>query len=329
MKHKDLWQDFENHLLNQQVTQKRINKLRSMFKAVCRFIDLKTAKREQIEKFVNGLHRNENKKIDGYNYSGSAKSDIKKFLKQYFKHTKGEDEFYPKEVSWIKTNIAKDEKPKEKEVITQRESIKLASHFRKVEFRILTLLLFDAGFRIEEMLTTRKRDLTWDTFDDEGNKCFWIKCSESKTEQRNIPIQLFTEDLKAFMNSTYFQNLKDSDLLFNISYDSYLKMLKKAGKKVLNKVITPHSLRHSSATLYAKLYEGDMIQLANRYAWSYSSKELRTYIRRSKTFHTIGAKKVFSSELLKIKEENQKLKEDFEKFKVMVLKSLGKKYKIS
>ncbi len=324
---KKLWHTFENKLLNKQVTKKRIKKLKVMFNIVNRELNLKTAQRPQIEKFVNRLNRNEFKQLDETNYSGSSKSDIKKFLKQYYKAIEGDDEFYPKKVSWIRTNISKDEQPKEKPVVSQEDITKVANHFKKPEFRILTLLLFDSGFRIQEMLSVKKKDLTFEPFDEE-NKCWWIKCSESKTEIRTVPIQLFTEEINNFVNTSYFQNLKDDDLIFNVTYASYLSSLSKSSEKVIGKVLTPHALRHSSATLYAKLYEGDMIQLANRYGWSYSSRELKTYIRRSRTFHKIGAKKVFSSELLKLKEDNKKLREEFEELKLAIeFKKLKKQLK--
>jgi len=79
--------------------------------------------------------------------------------------------------------------------------------------------------------------------------------------------------------------------------------------KVLGKKITPHALRHSSATYYAKEFDGNMMLLADRYGWTYSSKELRTYIRRSGAYQRAGAKKVFSNEVEKLREENRNVKE--------------------
>ena len=82
-----MWEKFENHLLNEGVTKKRVMKLRGMFMVVERGIqNFDNATREDIEKFVTALHRNTFKKIDGKEFSGSTKSDIKKFLKQLY-HT--------------------------------------------------------------------------------------------------------------------------------------------------------------------------------------------------------------------------------------------------
>ncbi len=306
----ELWEKFLANLHNEGVTKSRVNKLKQMFNTSSRGLKVPYSKatRDDIEDLVNRLHTDQFVKQDGKPFSGSTKSDIKKFLKQFFKWYKGDNEFYPKEVSWIKTRISKDEQPKEKPVLSIFEVEKVASAFKKIEFKTLTLCLFDSGFRIDELLSTRKKDITWEIFEGQ-QKCFWIKCNKSKTEVRKVPIPLFTEDLKTFFNSLYFKELKNDDKAFQISYVSYLIRLGKSSMKVLGKKITPHALRHSSATYYAKEFDGNMMLLADRYGWTYSSKELRTYIRRSGAYQRAGAKKVFSNEVEKLREENRNVKE--------------------
>ncbi len=285
-----------------------------MFNVVSRGItkQFDKLKRDDIEQFLDDLNRDKFKKIDGNVFSGCTKSDIKKFLKQFFKWYKGNNELYPKEVAWIKTKINKDEKPKEKPVLTKQEVIKLANTFSKPEYRILTLLLWDSGFRIQEMLSVKKQDITWENFY-ENEKCFWVKCNASKTEERKIPIPQFQEDIKSFMNSSYFQQLKDIDLIFNISYEYYLRKLKENSQSLLGKKVTCHALRHSSATFYARELDGNMNMLAERYGWAYSSDQLKTYIRRSGAYQKQGAKKVFVNELLKVREEMTALDEKHKK----------------
>lgn len=314
MRQEELWNRFENHLLNEGLTGQRIKKLRGMFNVLERGLgtDFEASTREDIERFVTALHRDTFKKISGEKLAGSTKSDIKKFLKQFYKWLKGENEFYPKEVSWLKTRISKDEMPEEKPVLDMNKVIALANSFNKIEFRILVLLLFDSGFRIMEILSVRKQDISWEEYD-ESQKCFWLQCNQSKTEKRKIPVPLFTEDLKAFFNSSYYQSLQDNEMVFQISYPYFLRKIGESSKALFNLKINPHSLRHSSATFYAREFDGNMNMLAERYGWTYSSRELRTYIRRSGAYQKAGAKKVFSNEVMRIKEENQGLKEEMAK----------------
>lgn len=313
MEQKALWTKYENYLMQSGVSRNRIDKLKFVFNTLERGLgnDFDKVTKEKIEEFVASLHRNTFKKLDGKYFSGSTKSDIKKFLRQFYKWYKGESSFYPKEVVWIKTRISKEELPKEKPVLKIEEVLQLANMFSKIEFRILVLLLFDSGFRIQEMLSVTKKDITWEEYD-ENQKCFWIQCNQSKTEKRKIPVPLFTEDLRAFANSSYFQSLKDNDKVFQITYPYFLDRLKYNSYKLLKVKISPHALRHSSATHYAREFDGNMNLLAERYGWTYSSDELRTYIRRSGAYQKAGVKKVFSNEAMRIKEENEVLREKIE-----------------
>ena len=117
------------------------------------------------------------------------------------------------------------------------------------------------------------------------------------------------------MANKYFQGLKDTELIFDLSYEYFLRKLKENSQKLLNKKVTCHALRHSSATFYAREFDGNMNMLAERYGWAYSSDQLKTYIRRSGAYQKQGAKKVFVNELLKVREEMASLSEKHEKLK--------------
>lgn len=314
MKPKDeLWDRFYKHLLNEQLTRLRIRKLKSMYSIISLNLDLAAAGRPEIEQFLDDLNINKIRKYDNKPYSGNTKVDIKKFLKQFYKWLRGNNETYPAEVSWIKTRIAKDEKPKKRPVAELKDIIKIVQGFEKYDYRIMTLLLFDSGFRIQEMISCKKKDLTWAEFD-EDDKCFWIKCNISKTFPRNVPVPLFTAEINAFFHSSYYQAKEDNDSLFKVHYEGYLHALAKHSKRVVGIPLTPHCLRHSSATFYAKEYAGNVPLLAQRYGWSYSAKELQVYVRESGAYNKEGAKISYRNEVSKLREENERLKVELQKY---------------
>jgi len=284
-----------------------------MFSVISRGLrkPLAAVDRQDIERFVTALSRNEFLRENGKPYSGSTKSDIKKFLRQFYRWLFGNGEIYPPQVAWIKTRIGKDERPKVKEVLQLEEVRAVATYFRKPVYTAFVYLLFDSGFRVRELLSVRKSDLLWEDYKG-NNKCFWVRCNSSKTELRKVPVPLFTKELNEFISSLYYKSLSSNDLIFPMGYSAILHGLTRVGLEVLKRPLTPHVFRHSSATYYAKLYGGNSMLLAQRFGWSFSSKELATYIRRSGVYEKEGVEKVYSNELMTLHEENQLLKESLQ-----------------
>ena len=318
MSKESLWEKFDAYVINEGVSKLRRRKLLMMYRIITRHLNLEKANRESIEKFVDNLNHNKCLKLKGTPFSGNTKSDMKKFLKQFFKWYKGKGEYYPEEVAWLKTRIPKDEKPKERPIIELKDAMKLATRFKKLDNQMMTLILFDSGFRISEAMSAKKRDLTWEEFD-RGNKCFWIKCNVSKTFPRKIPIPLFTENISAYFNSADYIAKRDDEPLFDISYRAYLNLLNKYGMELFGVTLTPHCLRHSSATYYAREYSGNVPLLAQRYGWSFDASELKVYVRQSGAYNKEGAKISYRNEIGSLKEdldnfkdENSKMKEQLE-----------------
>jgi integrase len=310
MENEKIWEKFHMHCLNEGLSSIRVRKLFVMFKMLTRFIDIPIAEcqRPEIESFINKLNLNQLKKKNGDNFSGSTKQDAKKFLKQFFKWYKGDNEYYPKQVSWIKCRISKEEMPIEKQVASLKEIIQLANSYDNIQHKMLTLLLFDSGFRISEMMSVKKCKMTWEEFTP-GEKCWFIECAQSKTFPRKVEIPLFTEEIAAFVNSSYFRSLNDDEPVFSVTIPAFRKALRRRSGSVISKALVPHALRHSSATYYAVVYNGDLFMLCDRYGWSYDSDEPKTYVRRSGRRQKIGAKLVYDNELVKLREDHEKLKE--------------------
>lgn len=312
MDQSSLWTRYESSLINDSLTQKRRDKLKAMFSMVERGLGVpyEEATREDIEAFLDRMNRGKFRKLDGKPYSGSTKADVKRFLKQFFKWLRGDGERLPPEVAWIKARIGKDERPKEPPLITQEDILKVAQHFRRPDFRLMTLLLFDSGFRISEMFSVRKDNLTWEAFDKDGRKCWWVECNESKTYPRKVDVGLFTDEISQYANTAPYRKLGAKDPLFPFSDTLYRAALRQAVNAALGgKVrVTPHALRHSSATLYAALYSGDRVRLAERYGWSYSAQELDTYVRRNSGRLVESAQISYDNEVTRLKEEVKDLK---------------------
>lgn len=323
----ELWKKYQSHITNEGLTDKRKSKLHTMFKIIQRYIDLGNADKIIIEDFIERLNSDKILKIDGRIYSGSTKSDIKKFLRQFFKWFRGDNNYYPEMVSWLKTKIPKDNKPQEKPILEKKDVFKLASMFKKYDYKIATLILFDSGFRIQELMSCKKSDLTFESFDDNGEKCFWLKCNLSKTYTRKVPISLFEQEIKSYIESDTFNLKRDTEPLFDIDYFSYLKMMKIYSTKLFSLKVTPHCLRHSSATLYASLYNGNVPMLAQRYGWSYSAKELQTYVRVSGSYNKQGAKVLYQNEVIKLKTQVVNLTEELSEIK-NYLKAYGLMQKV-
>lgn len=305
-----VWKRYEAHILNEGWSKNRQAKLKLMFRTCARGLNTpyEKATRADVEEFVNRLHKGEFTKLDGQEYKGSSKADIKKFLKQFYKWYKGDNEIVPKEVSWVKARIPKGEEPEEKPIVTREQAEQLAENMQKIEHQAMTLLLFDSGFRIQEMFSVQKKDLTWEEYDT-NKKCWWIRCNVSKTFTRKVDVPLFTEHLERFVNSAYYKEKKDNDLLFDFSYHTIVMRLRTHGKKLFNKALTPHCLRHSSATFWAREYQGDLTLLAPRFGWSYSAQQMKTYVRMSGALGRRSAKKVYTNDVAKLTEENRELRE--------------------
>jgi len=318
---KHVWNKFEEFLINEGLTQKRIEKhkyLHSLFRHLIQK-PIMDVTEQDLKRMVVALSKNELVGLSGKPLGGWTKSDVKKHIKKLYRILYTNGEYDPPLTRWLKTVIPKDEKAEQKEIITKEEALKLAGEFKKPQFKLLILIAFDSGFRIEELLSMKRADLEWKSTQG-AESCFWVRCRASKTITRCIDIGLFTEQIKELLDTPHYTEQKTHDDLFQLSYDSFRQHLKRRGQKLLGKVITPHTFRHSSATLYASLLEGNLIALCDRYGWTYDSTQPRIYIRRSGINNKFSARKVYQNNLSELEEKlkaqeklNQKLQEQMRK----------------
>ena len=93
--------------------------------------------------------------------------------------------------------------------------------------------------------------------------------------------------------------------LFPVDYKSLYKIVRKVGK-VLGVKLTPHGIRHSSATYWASRL--NQYQMCYRFGWSMSSKQPQRYIDRQGLEQEEIVQVVQQEKSQKLKQENDLLK---------------------
>ena len=231
--------------------------------------ELKKATREDIEDTVA--------KINVLELSDRTKREIRTTLKMFYKHTFGDDLFYPKQVAWIKTS-----KPKRKllpeSILSEEEVLKMLSATKNVRDKALIALLYDSGIRIGELVNLKKKDI------DLASTPSHI-IVDGKTGQRKIPIFFSVPYLAQYLSTIRLED--DSPLLLDArswneqaTHHAIRVVLKKTGKEAgIKKRIYPHLFRHSRASYYAnKLTEQ---QLKEYFGWTKDSNMLSIYVHLS------------------------------------------------
>ena len=173
-------------------------------------------------------------------YADSTKLDYKKTLKKFYKWLLGNNDHYPELVEWIETY------DKVLEITAlRREEVEQLVDASGVRDKAIIMFLFDGGARVEEALNIRLGDLV-----KEGDT-FKVRIVHSKTKPRTIHLPICFKHLEMWLEE--HPDKDEQSFLFPLSYPGLRQMLHRVGKKVINKRVTPHILRHSSATYYANL----------------------------------------------------------------------------
>lgn len=219
--------------------------------------------------------------IQNKDYSESTINQYKIILKAFYKWLKNRenddvDEWeMPKEVKWIKIKKSRNKKKLPEDLVTAEETekmIKVADHPRD---KAMVALLYESGFRIEELLTLCIKNVR---FDEYGAK---IMVRQGKTGMRLVRIVASVPLLSTWIENHPLSDNPDAPLWIGIGtrnknkcmcYDNawYLlnKLLKRAGIK---KRVHPHLFRHSRAT-FLKKKKFSNNQMCHIFGWVDGSK---------------------------------------------------------
>ena len=218
-------------------------------------------------------------KVEESDYALETKNQIKTVLKLFYKHRQGEDERYPKVVSWIKLSN-KTRKFLPEDILSEEEVLKMLESARSDRDRAVIALLFDAGIRIGELISLRVKDVAF------GDNLSHITVN-GKTGMRQIPIVFsvpylarYFDTIKGASPSDLFWRTRNGSGADYLDYAAALKMVKDVARRAkINKRVYPHLFRHSRASYYANKVTEQ--QLKAYFGWSGSSRMAGTYVHLS------------------------------------------------
>ena len=235
--------------------------------------NFKNASRKDIEHaliYINGLSISEQTKVN-------VKISIKFMYKQIF----GNGDFYPEQVAWVRTTLAKKNKLLPEDILTEDEVLRMIDAANNVRDKAIIGLLYDSGIRAGELLSMRKKDVNLET------ELAHITVN-GKTGPRKIPIMFSVPMVAQYLNlikdkkseDNLWWNLAQSHVKGILEYSGFKKMITEVSNSAkIGKRIYPHLFRHSRASNYAnKLTEQ---QLKAFFGWTGGSSMAATYVHLS------------------------------------------------
>lgn len=261
--------------------------------------DFEKVQQEEMDCFIRGLETDKITKLKTNDPIGErTKVEIKLIIKKFYKWLQGDNEVYPKLVRYIDTYYENKEIP----AISYQDLEIILEHASSLCNRAFMHFLFDSGARIEEVLNIRHKHLTYDA----EEKTYKVRIEFSKTLPRTIYLPLCSNSIKSYVES--LTSIKPEDYLFPYSYHYTRKLLRKFSTRYLNRVLTPHILRHSSATYYASKL--NQYQMCKRFGWTMASDMPQRYIDREGISDKPAVTKVNEGTTSQLRKENDQLRKE-------------------
>ena len=192
--------------------------------------------------------------------------------------------------------------------LSKSEVVQLAS-VNNLKNNALILTMFDSGARVQEFLNIRISDVK--KIKDNGDFYFKITLRKefSKTEGRVVSCRICKDVLKPYYNKRKAEVEDEEEQLFNVGYGTIRKLLQRSKQKTgLKKRVSPHVIRHSSATYFANVLKNPF-QLEYRYGWNIGESHMvNRYIDPKGMLEEESSKEIKKFSMADLKEENDQMK---------------------
>ena len=221
--------------------------------------------------------------LERSDYAEHTKYDLKVMLKMFYKWLKGNDEFAPPEISWLKKSKKNLDHKLPEDLLSEDEVLRMTEAAINPRDKTLILVLYETGCRIGELLSLQMKNVNFDQYGA-------VLRVTGKTGDRRVRIISSAPVLASWLNAhprakdpeawLWFQykNNKKTDkcMRHGTVYATLKKIAKRAG---IQKKVYPHLFRHSRATALAnKLTEA---QMKEHFGWVQGSEMAATYVHLS------------------------------------------------
>ena len=243
----------------------------------------------------------------GKPFTPATKAKNYKTFRKFLKWRYGDDRTYPEFCAdWVTH-----EDVPTRDVIERRDIDKLLLGARHLKGKALVMVLFDGGFRAEEL-----GNLRWIDVKKQKGKDYYIahvRKETSKTKrERFTSLGLCTDYLDSFREAEKARlgaEYRDDLYLFPENYGSLYKFVIRITKRVLGKQYSPHAFRHASATFYAEVIETYQ-EFCYRYGWDLNSSTAQRYFHKRSADKVAGKVQEHEISGIKIEFERMKIERD-------------------
>ena len=195
---------------------------------------------------------------------------------------------FPKAVKWINVSTNDGDMLPIDEILDEKDIKKLLNACKNTREQVIIVSLLDGGITESELVKMKVRNVG---FDKQLGAYFILpKGTRYKTKKRHRKVQLFlipssTQYIREYLNHHKFKEIPDAPFVYTESHQKKFKDLNEqqlaepsvwrivtqiAKDSGVKKKISPHILRHNSATFCAKRGFNEFM-MRERFGWSRSS----------------------------------------------------------